>query len=158
MRQFHIPRIIPFDPSFKWVDTVEEAADIINQPHEDYPARVGRTIEAINSVTEEYSNAELLRLHAIMFNDEVFAGEFRYVRVVVGWPRQPCPDPWDVHKYFMPKLQLYHGEPLTIARLEEWYTDFEEIHPFQDGNGRVGGTIIAGHSFRLFGKYYTPCQ
>ena len=35
-------------------------------------------------------------------------------------------------------------EGLTVEDLQDWYWDMETIHPFLDGNGRVGGVIVAG--------------
>jgi Fic family protein len=37
-----------------------------------------------------------------------------------------------------------------------WYMLFETIHPFQDGNGRVGGIVVAIMSYSLYRKYLIP--
>ena len=48
----------------------------------------------------------------------------------------------------------------TDEILLDWYSDFETIHPFQDGNGRVGGVVVAVYSnlWSTEGKYLAPCQ
>jgi fido (protein-threonine AMPylation protein) len=37
-----------------------------------------------------------------------------------------------------------------------WYQQFETIHPFIDGNGRVGGVVIAVLSFNVNGVFTVP--
>lgn len=40
-------------------------------------------------------------------------------------------------------LLLYHQKPIvSVEDIVEFYHEFESIHPFQDGNGRVGRIIL----------------
>lgn len=50
--------------------------------------------------------------------------------------------PKDVKKYMMKLLEWYDSlEKITILEIIEFHSRFEKIHPFQDGNGRVGRII-----------------
>ena len=53
---------------------------------------------------------------------------------------------------------LYLDLPISQENLRHWYFDFETIHPFVDGNGRVGGIIIAAATHRQHGIYLAPGQ
>lgn len=37
---------------------------------------------------------------------------------------------------------ILRGEPKTLDEIKKWHIDFEKIHPFEDGNGRVGRIIM----------------
>lgn len=51
--------------------------------------------------------------------------------------------PQDVPARMKELLEDYHGKPgLTIEDLARLHAAFETIHPFQDGNGRVGRMIL----------------
>ena len=150
-------RIVPWQPYFHNVRTVNEAANDINLPHEDYPNRVSMTQQAIVSLLNHYPNVEslkyaftnqnLLSLHQLIFGDTHHSGNWRNVKVQVVRYVPPNPD-------MIPKLMeqlesIYDGQITNIERLTHWYSDFETIHPFQDGNGRVGGVMLAFASHRL---------
>ena len=107
------------------------------------------------------------------------AGEFREVNVRIG---NHFPIDWKYVKStidsIFPVMPLKHtsynnnktkseakhseGEFEKIKEREQhliqWYSLFETIHPFQDGNGRVGGVIIAILSYISLGYYLTPKQ
>ncbi len=113
---------------------------------------VARAIECIRKTREHVSIALLLELHRIVFlNSKPYAGKFRQrgVEVVVA----------DSYGNV-----IHRGAPSTqvrklLERLVEWYeknkrrypplvlaavahNQFENIHPFQDGNGRVGRLLL----------------
>ncbi len=178
---FRYLRKIPWIPGFKWVSTVEEAADTINRPHEDYPYRVGDTKEAIEE-SQEFTDyispcieiSYLQGIHYQVFGNESHGGQFRTVNVRIG---DYIPPKFDTIYSMMEQLVLLTGTRLDhsnkvavfadrgrnisyIENLVDWYTDFETIHPFEDGNGRVGGIIIALFSYKWFPEkgYLVPCQ
>tara|TARA_Y100000310_G_scaffold128314_1_gene127500 strand:+ start:5266 stop:5697 length:432 start_codon:yes stop_codon:yes gene_type:complete len=124
---------------------MDEAADYINQPHEDYPERVDDTFDTIDltrlddRVVREFN---IRLIHEYIFTDHgEGAGNWRKVNVIVGLHRPP-------NSELMPKLMdeffWHYRYPInTIEELQDMYWDFETIHPFVDGNGRVGGVLLA---------------
>ncbi len=154
---FQSLKTVPWQPKFHQVRTVRQAANSINQPHEDYPRRVPDTEQTIQTMLKEYptpgelsaafNNENLLRVHRLIFSDTPHGGQWRQVRVQVGQHLPPAPD-------LVPKLMqqletAYQDQVSDLKRLTAWYDDFETIHPFQDGNGRVGGVMLALASHRL---------
>lgn len=168
MTHFEHLRQTPWQPQFKWVGTQYEAADYINRPHEDYPKRCWRTESVIESAQtvlrlagnppEFPAQADLISCHDRIFHDESFRGRYRDLNVTVGPHRPP---PYQRIQLFMDQLsEQYKGTLITIKELVAWYTDFETIHPFQDGNGRVGGVIVAVLSHQMHPEkgWLTPLQ
>jgi len=51
-------------------------------------------------------------------------------------------DPKDVQKHMTKLIEWYNSlERITIKEIIEFHSKFEKIHPFQDGNGRIGRII-----------------
>jgi Fic family protein len=122
---------------------------------------VAKAISYIRETKEDLSLNLLLNLHLLCFNgSKPFAGQFRKVDVIVQNSRGEI---------------LHSGVPkehLSIALNEfiDWYNknrskfkpvvlaaivhnQFENIHPFQDGNGRVGRLLL---NFILLKNGYPP--
>jgi len=150
MTHFGYLRTTPWDPTFTWVKTVEEAAHQINSFHEDYPKYVATTIKALQIDAEAagriISNTRIKFIHKTVFVDKPFKGKYRTIDVIVG---PHCPPKYFNVPYLMGGLESRYAIS-TPDDLIEWYADFETIHPFQDGNGRVGGVIVAGHAHRMY--------
>ena len=153
----------PWRPRFHIEKTVSQVADAINAPHEDYPNRVPATEAAIRFLQNENPTTLLTvdcirTVHRMIFPDHAHrAGEWRTSMVRIG---NFIPPRWEILEKLMIELQeRYKTLPLTPETLRLWYTDFETIHPFIDGNGRVGGVILAVAShLSLKDKFLAPGQ
>lgn len=144
-----------WNPRFTTMGNIDEVADLINRPHEDYPLRVQATRNIIAEMIEwgihKYNDTLLRMVHGeIMFGCD-HRGLYRTVNVRVGDHLPP-------EHYLVPDLMKQILPVFKEDNMPEWYSLFQTIHPFQDGNGRAGGVVIATLSFLQTGKYLTPCQ
>ncbi|KKL73459.1 hypothetical protein LCGC14_2074730 [marine sediment metagenome] len=151
MTHFDRLRTAPWYPTFDWVRTADAAARKINIWHEDYPRRVEKTAGVLYSlvVPPSVATSFLLTIHSIIFGDTSHGGQLREVHVIVGQHRPPAVE--DVPELMRELEGAYLGKITDLEVLKDWYTDFETVHPFQDGNGRVGGVVVA-----VFSHYLHP--
>lgn len=95
------------------------------------------------ALTEKY----VKRLHAVLKSGtsdsrkEWFAvGDYKRLDNVVG-EMETCPVA-EVHREMAELLAWWKDAPKTFENLLDLHVRFEKIHPFQDGNGRVGRLIL----------------
>lgn len=68
-------------------------------------------------------------------------GEYKKLTNTVGKVKTVAPK--DVENNMKKLLEWYNNlEKITIENIIEFHVKFEKIHPFQDGNGRIGRIII----------------
>ncbi len=140
--------------------TVSEVRGIIREDR--WPARrskeevsetygVAEAVEFIRKTSEHVSLELIEKLHMIVFrNSKAFAGRFRPKGVevaVVGGGRiihRGAPQKQvkkllkELVKWYDKSKGKYH--PIVLAAVV--HNQFENIHPFQDGNGRVGRLLL----------------
>ncbi len=134
--------------------TLHETEEIIrkriapNKPLRDIQETINHSKVFFRVINEksEFSNEMLLNWHKEMFSDTKpdIAGKFRDYLVRVGNYRTP--DWQDIGKlmkeffiWYNKNKQIMH--PVELAARAHYR--FEKIHPFGDGNGRIGRLIIA---------------
>ena len=123
---------------------------------------VANAINYLKSIDKKELSLDLIKkLHYLCFNrTKHFAGKFRNVRVIIrdslgNIIHQGAPAK-DVEKLLLELIKWYNKHykkypVLVLAGL--LHNKFEEIHPFQDGNGRVGRLLL---NFVLITNNYPP--
>jgi len=111
---------------------------------------VAKGLEYIRKTKEDLSLDLLLKLHKFCFDgSKDFAGKFRKVNVVVknsaGQVLHSGVLKEELREYLNDFIEWYKEnknkfKPLVLAAII--HNQFEYIHPFQDGNGRVGRLLL----------------
>jgi len=122
---------------------------------------VAMAVEYIRKTKDDLSLRMLLKLHELCFKgSKSFAGEFRDVDVVVrnsaGQVLHAGVLKGELKNYLSEFVEWYNEnrnkfKPLVLASI--LHNQFEHIHPFQDGNGRVGRLLL---NFILLRNGYPP--
>jgi Fic family protein len=111
---------------------------------------VAKAIEYVRKTKEDLSLNLIKKLHKICFKDsKSFAGKFRDVEVVIRNSRGEVVHRGvsvkelrksldDLISWYKRNKNIF--KPLVLAAII--HNQFEDIHPFQDGNGRVGRLLL----------------
>lgn len=114
-----------------------------------------RAIDYVIDIAEDELTEDIIKhLHYILKHDtknstlEWFAvGDYKKRANVVGGHQTSKPS--EVHKHLKALIDDYNAkENVTIEDIIAFHAEFEYIHPFQDGNGRVGRLIALKECLR----------
>lgn len=102
----------------------------------------------IDHATDKITEAHIKQLHMLLKSNTSdsqkswFAvGDYKRLANEVGGEETVLPE--DVHKRMKELLAEYNQhKSIELAHILDFHVQFERIHPFQDGNGRVGRLLL----------------
>ena len=102
----------------------------------------------IDHATDKITETYIKQLHLILKTNTSdshkpwFAvGDYKHLANAVG--EEETTQPEEVHKKMKALLATYHAiQKIQFDDILDFHVQFERIHPFQDGNGRVGRLIM----------------
>ena len=102
----------------------------------------------IDHATDKITETHIKQLHLILKTNTSdshkpwFAvGDYKHLANAVG--EEETTQPEEVHKKMKALLATYHAiQKIQFDNILDFHVRFERIHPFQDGNGRVGRLIM----------------
>lgn len=116
---------------------------------------LARVMEYIRTKSQEEDLSEkiILLLHKMLIGniDEGVSGRFRKSGEYVRVGTHIAPSPEHIERMIEESLIDYSSDQQTYFsdKIALFHLDFETIHPFNDGNGRIGRVIINYQLYRL---------
>lgn len=111
----------------------------------------------VRAKEQELSLDVILLLHKMLISNirDDIAGKFRGEKEYVRVGTYIAPPPSEIIEKLTAMISAYnaHHESHIISRIAKLHLEFEHIHPFLDGNGRIGRAI---NNYLLIREGYVP--
>jgi len=148
--------------------TYEETEKILMQIELDRNVTIREVFEAKNlarvvgyiqskATAEELNSDIILLLHQMLISNirDDIAGRFREEGEYVRVGNHIAADPKDIPELLRNALIQYQSssDQNIVKRISQLHLEFENIHPFNDGNGRIGRVI---NNYLLIREGYVP--
>lgn len=136
----------------------DEVMKLITDSEVSGPHKLKDVIETANSLevfdfivetqNEKLTERLIKECHSILFKntlnifDDKLAGTYRPVTSRLNKVNLELSSPETIHFDMELLIQKYKETKMDINKIAEFHSKFEKIHPFHDGNGRIGRFII----------------
>lgn len=120
---------------------------------------LARVVEYTDNTAKnrELNEETILLLHKMLIGNirDDIAGRFRQIGEFVRVANHIAPSPDRIHELLTKAMAEYNAdvEAHIVKRIARLHLEFESIHPFVDGNGRIGRVI---NNYSLIREGYVP--
>lgn len=114
---------------------------------------LAKVLEYVQTKLQEMNQETVLLLHRMLIGNinENIAGRFRKKDEYVRIGTYIAPPPEHIKRLIKNVLIEYSADHISffLDKIAKFHLDFETIHPFMDGNGRIGRVLINYHLYSL---------
>ena len=101
----------------------------------------------VDTLDEKLSKNLILEFHSILKKNSLdqergFAGCWKKIPNMISGSPVVLAQPWEVDMKMDELLNWWEESEKDFTAIVRFHSEFEKIHPFQDGNGRVGRFIM----------------
>ncbi|MEX0635894.1 MAG: Fic family protein, partial [Ferruginibacter sp.] len=116
-----------------------------HQEAKNHQAALGYLFRQLNEGTRNLTEDDIKKLHSILMNGIwPNAGQYRDHPVRIVGSNVVTANPAKVPVLMGSLVRELNKKPKnTLAHLAKTHAQFEQIHPFSDGNGRIGRLLMA---------------
>jgi Fic family protein len=120
---------------------------------------LARVVEYIShkALERELDRETIVLLHKMLISNirDDIAGRFRGLNEWVRVGSHVGSPPADIEERLTTALTRYYADPTEsiVRRVARFHLEFESIHPFVDGNGRIGRVLV---NYLLIREGYVP--
>lgn len=102
----------------------------------------------VDTLTTPLSHFELHSMHKVLMKNTIldekygFVGDYKKIKNQISGVDLKLAEPHEVHSKIDRLLSVYSGKEMSINDVADFHAEFEKIHPFADGNGRIGRILV----------------
>jgi len=115
-----------------------------HQEAKNHQGALGFAMRWIRDENGKITEPVVQRIHEILMNGILHnAGQYRTHKVRIAGSHVATSNPLKIEENIKEFINIYNSSPRdVVSHIAETHARFEKIHPFSDGNGRVGRLLM----------------
>jgi Fic family protein len=124
--------------------TIPNKSVLEHQEAKNHQAALGFVMRWLKDEKRNITESLIKKIHEILMNGIMYnAGQYRTHKVRIAGSLVATANPQKIEENMRTFIESYNAAPQDVVfHIAQTHAQFEQIHPFTDGNGRVGRLLI----------------